>query len=515
MNSSNQSNQLQLHVVRGGLEDEVAHTRSGRPFRPSDDVWDVVDGVYRLRLDFQSIAKPFLPFKAALKACLAVYVQGYSAYYATNLFYTFQHFVATRDASLPFRGFTAQEVGNYGARLSPGEQWRVGVLTVLLLKWSALGLPGVEADCTDYLLERRNPGNDKGAAVRTRDPVKGPFSESEYVALYRAVDAAYGTGEIRAWTAILTRLLFACGGRISQYASLKLLDVTTQAGKVVLRLPQVKNGEAHARVYFRDFDLSPQTGRFVLDFVEQRMSEGFDLSSPLFYEYDVMTSGPREQRRSEDDEFYGHCLATSLSKAFVAALQPILPTTERLNHAPLPVSTRRFRYTFGTRLAEEGASRAVIADRLNHADLQNVEVYFEASPKIVDNIDRAMGAMLAPIARLFRGRLVAGEEDSTLKGEAGSRIIDFRVSTQGLGSCASAGRACSFLKPVACYKCFKFEPWLDAPHAKVLERLESEREGLSDDARIAGVNDDAIEAVKEVMAEVEAVYQQRGDGAGK
>lgn len=156
---------------------------------------------------------------------------------------------------------------------------------------------------------------------------------------------------------------------------------------------------------------------------------------------------------------------------------------------------------------------AVIADRLGHVDLQNVNVYFEASPKIVENIDKAMDAHLAPLAHAFRGRLIGDEEDSTHKGAPGSRIIDFRVAKAPIGSCGAKGQGCSFNKPIACYTCFKFEPWLDAPHEKVLARLQSERDRWSRDERLAAVNDDAIRAVQEIMAECDQVRQQRVAGA--
>ena len=51
---------------------------------------------------------------------------------------------------------------------------------------------------------------------------------------------------------------------------------------------------------------------------------------------------------------------------------------------------------------------------------------------------------------------------------------------------------------MACYTCFKFEPWLDAPHEKVLARLEAERARLADDPQMARINDDAINAVRQV-----------------
>lgn len=158
-------------------------------------------------------------------------------------------------------------------------------------------------------------------------------------------------------------------------------------------------------------------------------------------------------------------------------------------------------------MAEEGCSRAVIANRLGHTDLQNVEVYFEASPAIIENIDRAMNAGLAPIAEAFCGRLIEDESQATLGGATGSRIIDFRTSTSAVGSCGQ-NKGCSFNKPVACYTCFKFEPWLDAPHEQLLERLQSERE-KSADSRMASINDGAIKAIKEVIAECRVVREQR------
>ena len=105
--------------------------------------------------------------------------------------------------------------------------------------------------------------------------------------------------------------------------------------------------------------------------------------------------------------------------------------------------------------------------------------------------------------------MVEDEEHSTHKGAPGSRIIDFRVSKDPVGSCGGKGQGCEFNKPVACYTCFKFEPWLDAPHEKVLQRLTKERSSFSSDDRMAAVNDDAILAVRQVMAECAQVYEQR------
>ncbi len=511
MHSSSQTTNALNYALALRLP-EVAHTKSGVAFCPTEDVWDMFDGPFRLHLDFLRLGENLAVVRDSLKACLLVFIKGNSPHYVQNLFSAFCHFLSMREGPAPFASFSVAEVSSYRARLQPHEAWRVGTLNVLVQKWHALGLPGVDDAAVDYLRERRKPGNEKGAAVRTRDPVHGPFSHAEYTSLYKAVDAAFGRGMLPQWAAVLTRLLFACGGRISQYASLKLADLVCKPDSFALQVPQVKNGAAHVRAAFKEFSLSPQTGRMVKEHVDALLAQGETLDSPMFPEARVLT-GKSEKRRPVNDRFFGHCTARDLGRAFVSTLQAISPPSDRLGYAPIPISTRRFRYTLGTRMAEEGASRAVIADALGHADLQNVGVYFEASPKIVENIDKAMDALLAPLANAFRGRLVEDEEHSTHKGAPGSRIIDLRVSTAPLASCSGKGSGCAFNKPVACYTCFKFEPWLDAPHEKVLARLEAERARLADDPQMARINDDAINAVRQVIAECEAVRAQRAGGA--
>ncbi|QGZ60521.1 site-specific integrase [Paraburkholderia acidisoli] len=487
----------------------TAFTRRGIAFNPNDDIWAWVDGPFGLRLDYRRFVGQYRFFREPLKHALLFFAKSSSASHLSNLFQEFVHFLSLRDEAIPLPTITAADVGNYAARLDEHERWRVGRLNVLLQKWGALRIPGVEPDCIKYLRERRKPGNTKGKAVLTRDPEEGPFTEAEYTALYKAVDAAYGTGDVPKWVAVLTRLLFACGGRISQYASLKVKDLTVRDGSFALLLPQAKTREAHARTSFKEFDLSPQTGRLAQEYITDLNMLGHGDDSALFPESIVMMLGTSENRRAEADLFLGHCTSPALSRIFSKSLHAIAPPTERLAFSPIPVVPRRFRYTFGVRLAEEGASKTVIADRLGHADLQHVGVYVQASPKIVENIDKAIGAQLAPLARAFKGQLVEGEEHSTYKDAPGSRIIDFRVSKDPVGSCAGKGSGCAFNKPVACYTCFKFEPWLNAPHQKVLLRLQVEREKWVSDERLAAINDDAILAVQEVIAECAVVWAQR------
>jgi integrase len=487
---------------------ETAFTKSGIAFRPNEDIWNWTDGPFRVHLNFTNLNLSAAFPLDSLKYTLVVFAKANSACHLINMFQAFGYFLSLRNALVPLDIITVAEVSNFAAKLKRHEIWRLGSLNVLLQKWAMLGQSGVDRECTQYLRERRKPGNTKGKAVRTRDPVQGPFSEAEYTALYKEVDAKYGLGELPLWVAVLTRLLFACGGRICQYVSLKVKDLTANNGSFVLKLPQAKKREVHSRVSLKEFVLSPQTGRLAIEYLESLRRQGYGDDSAFFPEAVVMTWGSRAELRLEGDLFFGHCTSTMLSKIISAALDEVAPPTERLDFEAIPISPRRFRYTFGTRHVEEGASKAVLADRLGHGDLQNVDSYFEASPKIVENIDKAMDAQLAPLAQAFRGRLVEDEEHSTHKGALGSRIIDIRVAKDPIGSCGGKGQGCAFNKPDACYTCFKFEPWLDAPHEKVLIRLQAERERWLSDERMAAIKDDAIRAVQQVMAECDQVRSQ-------
>lgn len=408
---------------------EMAFTRSGLKFRPNNDLWDWVDGPFRVFLDFGKLSFPVSISVCSLKSTLLVFAKSSSPCHLTNLFNAFVHFLNWSNKFTKFETISDVQVSAYIAALRHHEKYRVGTLNVLLQKWVSLGLAGVEADCTQYLRELRKRGNTKGDAVRTRDPFRGPLSEEEYTALYKAVDAAFGREEIDKWVVVLTRILFACGGRISQYASLKISDVDFKSEAYKIKLPQSKTREVHARSSFKEFDLSPQTGRLIADYVGDLRLKDYSDGSALFPEGIVMLRKKRKEMRLNDDLFFGHCKCSSLSHIFAATLQKISPPSQRIGFEPIPISTQRFRYTFGTRLAEEGASKTVIADRLGHTDLQNVNVYFEASPKIVDNIDKAMGFALAPLSRVFMGRLIEDEQHSSQKGARGSRIIDFRVAS--------------------------------------------------------------------------------------
>lgn len=488
----------------------VAHTRSGKTFDPRSDLWQWYDGPSLMRINFNLLPDNFKQFRERLKKALTVLTKGHSPEYVMNIFAVFLSFArATPSLSPQGASITALDIGNYAAGQGGLRALRVSHLAPLLYKWFRMGLAGVDQATVDYLYGRRSLSNVKGEAVRTRDPLKGPFTDSEFQALFRALAAALEDESIALWAICLAKLLAATGGRPSQFASMKILDYTPAVGgptpaPAKIALPQIKNRLEHARMAFLDFDLSTQTADILGRYIETLRERGLGPKSALFH---LSVVRPRDSAppRNVGEMFADHPTGAELRAFMYRELAPIAPVSERTGYEPIPLNPRRFRYTFGTRMAEEGASKALIADRLGHVDVSNVAVYFEASPVIVDSIDRAMGASLAPIARAFMGTLIEGECEESQRGR---RIVDFRISSKPLGDCGKDS-ACTLQRPVACYTCHRFEPWLDGPHEDELQRLLADR-AECDDERIAGINDDAIEAVREVIEECRLVRASRG-----
>lgn len=483
---------------------EEAISRSGIRFYPKEDIWIWFDGVNKIHLNFPELNLPHDLLKS-LKISLYVIATTQSPVYVRNLFEVFKNYwKVVGEMPGAENGISIALLSKYEASLSSKAKYRLGTLAALLNRWNALELPGLKTDCIAYLNNKRIGGNVKGEFVRNRDPINGPFTESEYIAIYKAVDAAWLRKEIPLWLYVLNRIIFASGGRTSQYALLKIKDFKFEGDLCIMSLPQVKKRSANVREELREFPLSPQTALVIREYINYLYSIKLSNEDAFFPER-LITENADSSYRSDGDLFDGHCQKHNLSIKFTKLMSKIAPPSERLEFSPIPINIRRYRYTYGTRLVEEGASELILADRLGHADNQHTTVYYEASPKVVENIDLALNKYLAPLADAFKGRIIENEENSTHKGAPGSRIIDFKASKKPIASCA--GGSCSFNKPVACYTCSNFEPWLDGPHQEVLDRLLKERELFKSDERISKINDVAIIAVRQVIASCEYILK--------
>ncbi|WP_431189549.1 site-specific integrase [Burkholderia pseudomallei] len=480
----------------------IATTRNGVSFDPTAERWAYRDGSVSMSMDFSAVKGAAPDLIVGMKLTLLWYAENMSPNHTQNGFTRIKHFLERQGTSDGvISEITSVELMNYRSQLGARTKWYLGTLAGFLKKWHELGIPGVTKDAVAFLSEIRLPGNEKGAAVRTWDPKKGPFTNIEREAIQTALNAAYADGKVSTGDYLLAWLFMLLGPRPAQYSYLKVCDVKTEARKdgsttYILSVPRAKQRGEPPRSSFKERALIPQIGTILMAYAASLAARfAGDLEDPTQAPLFPEIAG----RAEHPDGLSYHRTAGGLGKRAKAIFESLQVVSERTGR-PMDMPALRFRRTIGTQAAAEGHGELIIAELLDHSDTQNVDVYVEASPEFIERIDRTLAMRLAPLAQAFAGALVDGETDAV--SDPSKRIVapQYSQNFEPVGKCGQHG-FCGFAAPVACYTCANFQAWLDGPHEDILNSLLADRERLlqTTDSRIASVNDRTILAVAQVV----------------
>ncbi len=491
----------------------ITRTRGGAIFDPNQERWSIREGHLAVSVNFARVTCLVAPsFLIDFKKVLLWYAENKSIKHFENMFNRAEHLLRHLAESGRENIFqlTGADILNYQSAQPESKKWYLGSLAGFLKKWDALGYNGVAADAIKVLKELRLKGNRKGAAVLTQDPFDGPFTNIELEALQSALNDAYSARTIAEDEYLLAWLFMLLGQRPGQYALLKVCDVLVPTIKdgshvYILRVPRGKQREA-PRQGFKERLITPQIGRLLYDYA-QRVEASFKgliddpTLAPLF---------PMAANGNQPIGMEYHRTSNSLSNQLTRILKGLEVFSERTGDF-IHVTPTRFRRTIGTRAAQEGHGELIIAELLDHSDTQNVGVYVQSTPEIVERIDKALAMVLAPIAQAFAGVVVSDKTDAKRGDDPSSRIFDPRIekNCQPMGNCGKHG-FCGFSAPIACYTCVSFQAWSDGPHEAVLSFLLAERERKikTTDMRIASVNDRTILAVAEVIRQCSLINKE-------
>lgn len=479
---------------------QLVRTRNGGIFNPDDDLWAYRDNAINVSLNFESFNCDGR-FRESAKSVFVWYAENKSGSHLKNLFERLQHFL--RAFSDPISRIDSAMLLSYRSSLTKERAWYFGTLSGLLLKWHALGYQGVASDVVPLLKTTRKVGNQKGAAVLTLDSKNGPLTDIEALSVGAALDAAREDRLIEESEYLLAQLFVLLGQRPIQYAALKVSDlrmITAPDGATsyLLRIPRAKQQDSPLRHAFKERLLSPRIGEPLFRHCAQLRLEW----AHKLKDVDEIPMFPsREHRKEPPHGFRFHRTSYSIANTFIRIMNNLSVVSERTGSA-LHITPTRFRRTVGTRAAIEGHGELVIAELLDHNDTQNVGVYTQAVPQIIERIDRAVAMHLAPLAQAFAGVLIDDESKAHRGSDPASRICGPHIdpTMMPMGSCGKHG-FCGLMAPIACYTCRSFQPWRDGPHDVVLQYLLDERERFAGqtDARIASANDRTILAVAQVV----------------
>lgn len=473
-------------------------TKDGAVFDPRSDEWftpSIQYGAYTIKFNhFRSLTAMF---RHKLKLAYVHYLERTSYGYFYHIFYRFLGFYRDELSALPVScdQITLAYLLNYKAKQNAATEWRLGVLRMLFLEMEALGYGVCSTEAAHFLRDSSIKGNVKGTSIRTRDPEAGAFNDSELLSIQSALNNAYTDGDIDLPTYAMAWLFLAYGARPIQIAALKEKDlvVSTDANGArfyALRIPRAKTQGGRTRDTFKIRYCSKQVGRLLELLIETNRTlkaapEIADGEWPLF----ICDS------KGDLPCLLHHMSSYQVGRQLKKALGRI---------TGLKANAKRFRITLAQRAVDDGKDKYTVAELLDHSDTQNVDVYFEASPAMVERLDRHLAMELAPLAQAFAGVLVLSEADARRGDDPRSRIYDKSLRNnvhRPLGTCGQLS-FCGLHAPFACYTCRHFQPWLDAPHDEFMLALIEDRDRMIAEGyspKIYNIKNRTILAVAEVI----------------
>ncbi|MFN1174205.1 site-specific integrase [Pseudomonas aeruginosa] len=482
----------------------------GYTFNLSDGVWKLSKDA-RINIDSLIASTPD-SLKISLRYVMAYFCERYSPGYLKAISMDLRDlFSETKCTSFDEVAFI-----NYRAS-SKRAELRVARLRSFLRHWHKLGYEGVSRELVDMLDSWRIKGALKGQRVKRLDPTQGPFSDLELEAFNDGAVAAYETGDIDIEQLAISLLISNTGRRPIQITYLKLCDIwasdlSEPQVRYFVNVPRAKQG-LEFREEFRTFEVTKELWvvlKAQANAVERWYLQKGGENYPELIKQLPLFPGKRALARRIGSPSLISCLEKDelhmRSEYITATLKKVSEASRIHSHRTekeLHVFATRFRYTVGTRGAREGLNKYVIAELLDHSDIQHVDTYTLNVPEHVKRIDEAVAYQLIPIAQAFAGVLVDSEKDALRGNDSRSRV---RTKEFNCGTCGHHG-FCGALAPISCYTCIHFQAWVDAPHEEVLRDLIAERIKVIEttgDLTIAAVNDRTIFAIAEVVKRCEA-----------
>ncbi|CAM5286816.1 hypothetical protein AFAE65S_00135 [Alcaligenes phenolicus] len=447
--------------------------------------------------------------QAGFRATLQRYAEEMSARHTENMAVRFNRYLRDTQAS----GVFVPDLMNWRAMLDRESQWYLGGLKGFLLAWHNYGFPGVSDDVVKLLNGWRIKGNEKGVAVITSDPETGPYTDIEVQGLLDWANAAVSSRKIHFldYAYLLTLLMTA--RRPVQIAALRGKDLVTESGGGAplcrLNVPRAKQRGGGFRQSFRSLAIIEDLHTVLthqhqlsVGLVEQKLKvklpQDLVAEIPIFIneiglkEVASLSSMKALLLGSQPDALH---ITTSRLQVALKDIAWLCTARSERTGKPLRISATRFRYTRGTKLRREGFSAFVIAELLDHSDVQNVAVYTQNTAREAVVINELIGPKLAPFAQACLGTLVPSEREAIRGDDPHSRIPNHLHNP--VGTCGNYGFCASGFK--ACYTCRFFQPWLDGPHEEVLLELYREKER----ARAAGCAEEVVNADDRLILAVE------------
>lgn len=500
------------NLIRSNVEvnlilPDIAYTKEGQMYCPHENMWILYDGGNEIKLNFAKYnAVCSDDLFNSFKLMMVHILRKQSLYTCSNffgVFLKFLNFIIRRSNENRVDTITGKDVIGFRTTYRKEQESALLAIRGKLRTWVRLGYPGITAEAAETFDNMRLEKNDSGMIVRSHDAVRGPFNNEEFTAIINYLLDNYAKGVI---DIVSLSLGFACmifGARPVSFAAMRVKHFIEEKDcyggeRYFLMIPAAKRRKGGRYSHLLKRRLTPEIGLMfrsqitqIRQMLAKPIAEGLDpLDLPLF--------------PSINGEGKYTSTSRSIYQKMVACFKsgdPIACNRNGQEGSNLRVHPRRFRYTVGTRMAEEGKREREIAEALGQVSTKSARIYVEATGKIRDNINERLSKEVRPVADYFTGKKVFSKEEDPDEFSIPVRSFHGQSKGESLGGCVKKG-FCGGFVPLPCYLCRNFRPWIEAPHDEILKWLLQERERKlveTGDLRYASVNDEVIIKVDEIV----------------
>lgn len=320
-------------------------------------------------------------------------------------------------------------------------------------------LPFFDEDFLDYYLEQLTFGSDpnKGRDVLTPMKNRGCLTFKENREWQKAIKALdlNSLSQIELHGFIGLRIAQVTGARSIQVRNLRVGHFGRNAAGYYLDIPRAKQRGKSKRKALKRRLITTSLGReieFHIEKMRMEDSEPVDSKTPLI---------PTLSKRGRTSTLTR--LATSCdsynrrTKLCVARLG-----------LDFVVTNRRLRKTFCTALISQGTALKVVAELMDHQDLQQLQVYYRQTKEIARKLGQIFAQEYSDVLDAFQGKLIEKGEQSQDGQLLFAENRDMELCD--IGSCGS-DKLCMKSPPLSCYSCSSAELFEDADHKSVMERF--------------------------------------------
>lgn len=365
--------------------------------------------------------------------------------------------------------------------------------------WYRLGvkfrLPMFQKSVSDALRKLKLAGRVKGLDVLVHIEGKSPLNANQLGDLRRLLRhyaTHFEVGQPHFWRLAATWIFITLGIRPSQLQQLMIGDLAInivnsgeehERESYLLNVPSVKKRNELPRTRFKSRPIPVFLGKMLAKLkafnVKWLIDNGYNVDAsmiPLF----MPTSHHQHRKASSRHSTFENCFnpntingAPDRLLSHINELQLIVggETVE------LKINARRLRKTFTTHAAACGTPAMVLAELLDHEDMQHVMIYYKLGANFALKVDRVYREAFGSIFDFFKGRITLNELSEANKknqvfGPEGLRRL------VGIGFCGKDAR-CRLAPPYSCYTCVKFEACNDKGlHEEVLNVMVEDVERL-------------------------------------